>query len=624
MSKTAPTKRSAKEKKDLIVRQLDLGLGVMEALRVLGVSKQSYDYYRRSDPDFQARVYSITRGSRVESGGFKEVPDFPEFCEQYLGMKLWPHQLQWYDLLEGREPRDIHPSMSFSQGDPDMLIVNTPPGHAKSQTITVAYTTWRVVKDPAVKIVLASKTQKLATQFLLTIKNFLTHPNYKKLQEDFGPPGGYSQDSASWKQDLIYVASSLRDTNEKDPTIQAIGIGGQLYGARADLIILDDTVDNANAKDFERQIHWIATEVQSRLPDGGKILIVGTRMAPQDLYGELRNPSRYADDEDDLPWTYFSQPAVLEYHDDPEKWVTLWPVTDRPSGKTQSKRSDGFYDKWTGPILAKRRKRMPPSSWARVYQQEQVAEDTVFNPEAISASVQGYSPGIIPDSTDFRNPGLGRVGGMNGLYIIAGLDPAAVGHTAAVALAVDPASGLRYVLDVHNQPAMKPEELKALIFRWQDHYAIREWRIERNAFQGFLTQDQGVRDYIAARGGVLVEHTTTGQNKHDPLFGVMAMGALFDNQLIKLPRAQNEGIRALIEQLSYWTAELPKTAKTDCVMALWFAELRAQELVRHIERKQAFMKSSDMFHARFATDARSIIPTGELEYNVSPTRSIWG
>lgn len=77
-------------------------------------------------------------------GARPEVPDFPEFCERYLHQKLFPHQLQWFDLLEGRQPRALHSAMVFEPGDDDLIICNTPPEHAKSTTITVNYTVWRI------------------------------------------------------------------------------------------------------------------------------------------------------------------------------------------------------------------------------------------------------------------------------------------------------------------------------------------------------------------------------------------------------------------------------------------------------------------------------------------------
>ncbi len=52
-----------------------------------------------------------------------------------------------------------------------------------------------------------------------------------------------------------------RTSTEKDPTVQALGIGGQVYGARANLIILDDCVTGANAHEWAKQLEWIQKEV---------------------------------------------------------------------------------------------------------------------------------------------------------------------------------------------------------------------------------------------------------------------------------------------------------------------------------------------------------------------------
>jgi hypothetical protein len=49
--------------------------------------------------------------------------------------------------------------------------------------------------------------------------------------------------------------------------------------------------------------------------------------------------------------------------------------------------------------------------------------------------------------------------------------------------------------------------------------------------------------------------------------------------LIDLPsRVNSEGTKSLVEQLVAWHPDAPKNQKTDTVMALWFAEIRAREL----------------------------------------------
>lgn len=515
--------------------------------------------------------------------------------------------------------------MNYVPGDPDMLIINTPPGHAKSQTITVAYTTWRIVKDPSVRIVIVSKTSRLAEQFLLTIKNYLTHPQWAdSLQRRFGPPGGFDSEAAAWRAGTIYVSSQVRDNSEKDPTVQAIGIGGQLYGARADLIILDDTVDNLNAPDYDKQINWIQTEVSTRLPDGGKIAVVGTRLAAKDLYSELRNPERYnevGDDSEAAPWTYLSQPAVLEPADKPEDWITLWPRCDKASGKAIIPDADGYFPKWPGTVLAKRRSRMSPTAWGRVFQQQAIAEDTIFRPEDVSACVKGYQPGILQDAL------VGRVGGTTGLRMVAGLDPAAVGYTAAIVMGVDPHNGQRWICEASNVKGMRPEAMKAMMRDWAVKHNLSEWRVERNAFQGFLTQDSDLRSQLAALGCTLVEHTTTGVNKHDEELGVSAMEALFRNKQIYLPRPSTEAMRALIDQLCAYDPEYNRRhrthpQKTDLIMALWFCEIRAQELIRRMKGANAFNRRSEEFHTRWEVNSRQIVPALDAEFANQP--SIWG
>jgi len=115
---------------------------------------------------------------------------------------------------------------------------------------------------------------------------------------------------------------------------------------------------------------------------------------------------------------------------------------------------------------------------------------------------------------------------------------------------------------------------------------MHEWVIEKNAMNLMVTQNRDLRNFLGSRGTILKEHFT-GSNKNDADFGVASMSMLFDGAkegrgLIRLPsRSQNEGIKALVEQLTTW---FPQTkAKQDTVMALWFAETRARELVNDVE-----------------------------------------
>lgn len=570
--------------KKQLVELLAKGYTVQRACDAVGRHPKSYEYYRKTDPVFASQVDRIRafreQGVLKPAGAGEPMPSFPEFSERFLGMRVFTHQKHWTDLLDGRVPSEVHPSITYEPGDDDLLIVNTPPDHAKSTTVTMNYATWRICANPNIRIIIVSKTAPMARKFLYGIKSRLTHPRFQELQMRFGPPGGFEKTAAAWSQDQIYVSEETRDSGEKDPTVQVLGVRGHIYGARADLIIMDDCVDNTNAHEFEKQIEWLQSEVMSRLAPGGKLLIIGTRLRPRDLYSELRDPSRYPDERS--PWTYFAQPAVLEFKERPEDWVTLWPKTNVPPIENRDAAPDenGLFPKWDGPNLAKKRARVSPSVWAMVYQQQQVHEDAVFPPDAVRGVICGNrQTGRIPAGM----PGV-RPEGMSGLTVVAGLDPAMVGHTAAVVIGLDVAKQKRYLLDVHNQPSMTPDAIRELIRSWTERYDVKEWRIEKNAFQAMLTQDREVREFLAGRGAILREHHT-GTNKWDVDFGVASLTTLFSGwqdgrAVIEFPGSHNsEGMKALIEQLVTWYPDAPKTQKTDCVMAFWFAELACRDRI---------------------------------------------
>ncbi len=610
---------SASHKSDAIKKQvidfLMQGYSVQKAMDAVGRSVKTYEYYRKTDEQFALAIDKIrSMTARGEVGSPRgEVPPFPEFSEKFLGVQVFPHQKHWIDLLEGREPEDIHPAISYEPGSSDLIIVNTPPEHAKSTTITVNYAVYRICQNPNIRIMIVSKTQAMAQKFLLSIKNRLTHPRYQDLQLTFGPPGGYEKNSDSWKQDLIYLSSESRDSGEKDPTVQAVGIRGHIYGARADLIIMDDCVDHTNAHEYEKQIDWIQSEVMSRIDnDGGRLLVVGTRLRPRDLYSELRDPMRYPDETS--PWTYFAQPAVLEFADDSKDWVTLWAKTNMPpvSGNGVPD-EDGLYDKWTGPALHKKRSRMSPNLWAMVYQQQQVHEDSAFPSDAIKGVINGArNIGIIPKGKHGVRPN-----GMDGLIVVAGLDPAGSGYTAAVVLGLDVSTQKRYLLDVSNVAGMKPDEIRGLIKDWTERYRVTEWRVEKNAFQTMLTQDREVREFLTRSGSMLREHHT-GQNKWDSDFGVASLTTLFygwdeGNALIEFPSTHSsEGLKALIEQLVTWYPDSPKSQKTDTVMAFWFAELGCRDRLASATNFSKNHNRMGMFHTPYDRSKQYTVNLDEL------------
>jgi hypothetical protein len=465
--------------------------------------------------------------------------------------------------------------------------------------------------NPNVKITIVSKTQERAKEYLYSIKQRLSHERWAKMQAIYGSAGGWKADSDSWKADRIYIA---RDSTEKDPTVQALGIGGQITGARADLIILDDVVTTSNAHEWEKQLLWLQRDVITRLGDYGKLLVVGTRIAPNDLYRELRQAEHWASGKS--PFTYMAMPAALEVYDDPEEWVTLWPKSHIPwEGADDDIKpdADGLYPKWNGPALFRRRSEVSASAWALVYQQQDVQEDSIFPPLAVQGSINGMRKrGPIKPGT------AGHPKDASALYTIMGLDPAMSGNTAAVILSVDRITRARYVLDVENMKDPTPQKIQELIETWVEKYRPHELRIETNAHQKAYALDDTLRSYLASNG-VRFSSQFTGKNKWDTSFGVAAMSGLFgtvrnnqhqDDNLLELPSQEgSEGIKALIQQLITWKPDTK--GKTDCVMALWFCELRAREVINNGKMNQTHL--TNKWATRKQLQTRGVINVNDYE-----------
>ena len=595
-------KHEAQEK---VLLQLEQGSTITAAMASVGRNDVTFRQWSMNEPEFKERADKarlVGKGVIADLGDLKEI-SFPDFCEQFLDTKMFPHHLNWIDLIEGREPRWMHPAMTYEPGATNRVLVNVPPEHAKSTVITTNYVTYKIVTNPNSRVIIVSKTQGMARKFLGAIKTRLNHPAYIKLQTAFGPNGGYKADATTWSADMIYLGTG-RDSGEKDPTVQALGLGSQIYGARADLIIVDDAVMGSNAHEWEKQMEWLQKEVITRLGRYGKLIIVGTRVSPIDLYKMLRDGSQWTGGKS--PFTYMAMPAVLEFDEKPANWKTLWARTDRPEGDVDEPDADGLYPKWDGPALFTRRSEVAPSVWAMVYQQEDVQEDSIFSPTCVAGSVNGMR------KRGPLKPGApGHPQHVEG-YTIIGLDPAMAGATGAVVCTYNRADGRIYVLDAVNMTEPTPAKIQNLIEDWVEKYRPQELRIEINAHQKAYALDENLRNFLAGYGTQLNSHFT-GKNKWDTSFGVASMATLFgntrdgrfqDNNIIELPSNEgSEGLKTLVQELITWKPDTKNP--TDVVMALWFAVIRIREMMQR--SSQATQYANNRWATRAQVERRFAI-----------------
>ena len=157
----------------------------------------------------------------------------------------------------------------------EILILNTPPQHGKSTTITATFPAWYLMKNPDSKVIVTSYGDSLAQRF--------GKQNLDKVKEH-GKIFGVSLDKKKAN------ATEFRIAKHTGVMISA-GYGSGLTGNPADLIIIDDPVKNRAEADSEtdRNKKWAdyIDSIESRISAGGKIILIMTRWHEDDLAGRL-------------------------------------------------------------------------------------------------------------------------------------------------------------------------------------------------------------------------------------------------------------------------------------------------------------------------------------------------
>ena len=106
------------EAMERVLEQLRQGSTIKGAMESVNRNEVTFRQWVMADPDFKERSDKARLEGKGVKADLKNLKDisFEEFSEQFLDTKIFPHQKTWVDLLEGREPSWVHPSMTFEQG----------------------------------------------------------------------------------------------------------------------------------------------------------------------------------------------------------------------------------------------------------------------------------------------------------------------------------------------------------------------------------------------------------------------------------------------------------------------------------------------------------------------------
>lgn len=544
------------------------GFNYSQAAERLGLSYRWWRQLAAAEPEWKAEIEDIRQNGMFSPDG--QFRDMEGVTLQQFILDYSP-----YGYIA-----DHHEWICDTLADPmaKLVLILGHPESAKSTVVSLWYVLYTLAKNPDARIALVSKSATKAQDLLTRVKRYMTEDHLyddspRNFITDFGgwkPEHG----SSEWSQDQIFVKH--RKSGERDPSVQALGIGKQIYGARLDLLILDDALvtDNQISETTrERLDQWFTNEARSRA-QRGQTVVNGTRLAPFDLYGQWKKS-----------WSGLPTfrgvyiPAIQEEWTESERvtWHQYWTldgydITEEINGEEiVTGYQPGLRD-IRAEVMAR-----DPSRWRMVYQQEDVEEsEAIFRQEHIDLALELGSGRRIGQVYDHE-------------ILILGVDPATTGRAASVLLAVDPDTRVRTLVDIFVGERLGATGIRNdLIYRFWDRYRDKriDFTVVETNFAPTLMGDETFLSRADAYGTRLVKHTTVGRgskrgSKWDEEYGIAAMAALFSGGMIAFANsdaAEREKWRPLTEDM----LTFPWSEVQDAVVALWIANSEAATSARAV------------------------------------------
>ena len=523
-----------------------------------------YDYHwwyitSNKDKEWAKECRGIVENS-VTTGGDRvfEYPDlsqmsFEEFCNEYAGIQFAKHQVEIAAALEDPMAK--------------VVLVLGHPESGKSTLISLWYVLYQLARNPDVRIALVTKNSTKAQDLLTRVKRYLTEEHLyddspRNLITDFGGWKPLRAD-LEWSQNQIFVRH--RRSGERDPSVQALGIGKQIYGSRLDYLILDDALvqDNQLSETTRERIdNWFDGEARSRA-QRGQTVVNGTRLLPQDLYGQWKKAWR-----DEPLFRLVTIPAILDEYTEDERvnWKEYWTL----DGYDTFEEVNGEQIR-TGYQMGMRDlrdliTRKDSNRWRLIYQQEDVEEEqAIFRQAHIDAAMELGADRKMGDVLPHEK-------------LILGVDPATTGRAAAILLAINPETRVRTVVDIFVGSNLGATGIRQkLMYHFWDKYGDLSRNIDitvvEENFVKTLKGDETLMMRAEAMGTHIVFPHTTGKGRHgkwDEEYGIAAMQAMFGAGLIAFANAgpdDEQRLAPLIEDLSVF----PWSEQQDTVIALWIA-----------------------------------------------------
>lgn len=429
-----------------------------------------------------------------------------------------PVHITWHQLAE----------------DHDRLLIWSAIEHGKTTQMTVARALFDLGRDPTLRFAIVSNTARQAEKVLTSIKRYIeTSQELHAIFPELRPS------KSNWTSHSITVQ---RNTSSKDPSIQCMGIHGNILGSRIDRLIADDLLDTENtrtARGREDCFLWFQANCLGRLTIDGRVLVVGTAFHPDDALHRLaRMPGFKA----------FRYPVVND------EGFPRWP------------------ERWPAERIARVKETLGPLEFARQLLCVARSDDEArFKKEWIDWCLARGAGKQLCYGMDKLPPGFKTYTGVD----LAVQQKDASDLTCLFTIAVHP-DGTREVLNIESGKWAGPDIVSRIIDTHRRYMSV--CIVENNAAQDFIIQ------FARGQFAVPIKPFTTGRNKAHPEFGIESIAAEMAGKKWVIPSL---GGAPTHTEVFNWVQEMlfyqPSNHTGDRLMACWFAREGARLATIRVE-----------------------------------------
>lgn len=356
------------------------------------------------------------------------------------------------------------------RGEGPRWIINLPPRHAKSTTVSHYYPSWYLGTFPEDRIVLASYGAEYARGWGRRCRDTY-HEHAPRL----------------WGVGVNPSVSGQHDwETTRGGGMLTVGRGGPLTGRGANILIVDDPIkDHEEARSqaiLESTYEWLRATALTRLEPGGGAILMQTRWSMADPCGRLIEAQKLGELEHGETWEVFNLPALAD------------PAICDPDPLGRAPGEALWPTRWSRQELLRRKASSGPTWFVALYQGvPRPEEGALFHRDRFSYFTETDDAYVLHDQE-----GATRTFLKTDVQVIATMDPAATegeqsAYTAIGVWGVTPQADL-LALDIVREKVQTTKH-KALIDGVRARWSPSIIGVEKGAYGFHILQSLAAKGY---------------------------------------------------------------------------------------------------------------------------------